>query len=865
MKKTLWLNIFKTIQSSYGRFLSMSALLFLGAFALVGLSVTGPNIEKTLQSVIHHEQMADLFVMNTMGLTQEDKATLEAFQKKHHAKLEMSYFQDVMLFEKKTTLRLFSLTQQISKPSLLSGSYPTTPTEIALSHHLQEQYNIGDTISLVISDNESNVKSLTVTGFVSSIEYISNQALGQTSVGNGTLNGLAYTTEDFFNLPVWTIARLQFQKTDSPFSDTYQSYVGQLKEDLLPLLDQQNKTRFNTLKNTLQTEIDRAATQVLTLSQQRDNLKAIPQAKQQYDTLQQTITDIQQKIDTAKKQYDTLEEPKHMIYTRATMLGSSGYDTLSATAKGIMSVSYVFPIVLYGVAILVAVTTMTRLVNEERLNAGILKALGYSNHDVMTKFIVYGALAGILGTMTGAISGLYGLPTIIGKTLLADTVLPEMQLSFDWPLLLMTLVITLSCSIVPALFVVSKELKTHASELLIAKLPTIKTRKILLERIPFIWEKLSFTQKVTARNMFRYKQRFIMTIFGVAGSVALLFSGLGILSSLNGIISRQYNTLLQYDVVLLKESHISDEQSKALSNALADSHIDRSLPIQMQSFDYTTGKKETLQLLVMATENDFHPLINMKMPGTQTSIPVTNEGAVINEKLANLLQLKIGDTLTLTYENTHINIPISNIMEMYAGHYVLLKKASYESIFKKAYVPNAYLIDYTKDTDNSEMSKQLLQMAGVKSVMQNQTTIDRIQQLVHSLTVVMGILVLVSVILSMVILYNLTTINVIERLRELSTIKVLGFYPYEVTLYIYRETTVLSLIGMVIGIGLGIPLHQLLINVTATNMMMFHPTVELWVYITPIILVSNIIAILGIHVHRYLKSVNMLDALKSVE
>ena len=574
-------------------------------------------------------------------------------------------------------------------------------------------------------------------------------------------------------------------------------------------------------------------------------------------------------LEKAKVDVSKLTKPKYSVYTRSTMLGSEGFFNMKTTAEGITSVGNLFPIVLYAVAALVTVTTMTRFVNEERINAGVLKALGYETKDVMKKFAVYGFAAGVSGTVLGILLGTYALPSALGATLMKDTVLPSIQLNFHPLIAVIAIVCSLICSVVPPLWIARRELHEQASALLLPKAP-VAGSKILLERIPFIWNRLSFTHKVTARNIFRYKQRMFMTIFGVAGSVALLFAGRGILGSLGGIADRQFKELITYDAIVSKESVLTDSEQTALQNYLTSSNVTAFSDVYSESVTREVpgvDDEQSITVLVGQEEN-LSPYLHLNDAKTKKAVTLPESGALISEKLAKLLNVQVGDIFTLpNKDGEDVTLTVGGIVEMYAGHFVIMTPEVYAKTYGEMPTDNAIFVQF-KDKDASSVQKaaaDLMALDGVKAVVQNTSMVSRINTIVGSLSRVMMILTAVSILLAVVILYNLTNINVAERIRELSTIKVLGFLNKEVTLYIYRETILLSVIGIVVGLLFGRVLHRVIIETVAPGFVMFNPAVGWFVYVLPCVIVIVILVALGYMVNHLLQRIDMLEALKSVD
>lgn len=587
------------------------------------------------------------------------------------------------------------------------------------------------------------------------------------------------------------------------------------------------------------------------------------------ETADKDIQKAESELEKAEVDVSKLTKPKYSVYTRSTMLGSEGFFNMKTTAEGITSVGNLFPIVLYAVAALVTVTTMTRFVNEERINAGVLKALGYETKDVMKKFAVYGFTAGVSGTVLGILLGTYALPSALGATLMKDTVLPSIQLNFHPLIAVIAIFCSLICSVVPPLWIARRELHEQASALLLPKAP-VAGSKIFLERIPFIWNRLSFTHKVTARNIFRYKQRMLMTIFGVAGSVALLFAGRGILGSLDGIADRQFKEIITYDAIVSKDAVLTASEEAALHNYLSSSSVTSYSDVYSETVTREVPGVDDEQSVTVLVGKDasLSPYLHLNDAKSKKAVTLPAEGVLISEKLAKLLNVKAGDTFTLpNKDGVDVTLTVGGIVEMYAGHFVIMTPEVYAKAYGVVPKDNAIFVQF-KDKDAASVQKaaaDLMALGGVKAVVQNTSMVSRIDTIVSSLSRVMMILTAVSILLAVVILYNLTNINVAERIRELSTIKVLGFLNKEVTMYIYRETILLSVIGMGVGILFGRVLHRVIIETVAPGFVMFNPAVGWFVYVLPCVIVIVILVALGYMVNHLLQRIDMLEALKSVD
>lgn len=360
-----------------------------------------------------------------------------------------------------------------------------------------------------------------------------------------------------------------------------------------------------------------------------------------------------------------------------------------------------------------------------------------------------------------------------------------------------------------------------------------------------------------------------MTIFGVAGSVALLFAGLGISSSINGIQTKQYGQIIQYDAVVAKKDFVTEKEQQKIDRLLKSDDITGYIPVHFENITKNIkgiDDEQTITMLVTHTDT-FSPYINLEHKNSEDALKITDEGIVVSQKLADLMKVKTGDTITLKVANQDRKFKIAQITKMYAGHFIFMSDDYYRKSVGEKVDDNSYFIalkDKSK-TNVEKVTAKFMASNGIKAVSQNTNVIIQVETMTNSLTKVMTVLTIMSLLLAIVILYNLTNINVAERIRELSTIKVLGFFNNEVTMYIYRETICLSIIGIIAGIFGGKILHKVILDKVAPAEIFFNPNIEVWVYILPIILVIVILYALGVIVNHKLKKVDMLEALKSVD
>ncbi len=599
----------------------------------------------------------------------------------------------------------------------------------------------------------------------------------------------------------------------------------------------------------------------------KDGLKEFDKKSKEAD---EKIKDGEAKIKDAKELIVSLEKPVYNVYTRREALGSSGYSIYTTIADIVDKLSKIFPVFLYFVAALVTLTTMTRFVDEERINSGTLKALGYQDNDVIKKFTIYGFIAGILGTIFGVTLGHTLFPLIVYNAYGKYFSIPKINLDFYLNLTVISLILSLISSVLPAYIVAKKQLDDKPNDLLLPK-PPAKGSNILLERITPIWNRMGFIQKVTARNIFRYKKRMFMTIFGVAGAATLLFAGFSVQRSIARIETTQFGEIINYDLIVAYNNIQSDNDKEKIKDLLESGQVNNYTGIQYEKVTKVAGNfndKQEIKLIVSDDSDRVNEFINLRERKSGKQINLTNDGAVISERLADITGIKVGDELIVQDQhNNDKKVKITEIAEMYAGHFMFMSDEYYEKAFGEKYEENAEIVSLTDDSlDNvNNVSALLMEIDGVEGVVSNTLIENQTNIVVTALNKIMLLIIVVASLLAIVILYNLTNINVQERIRELSTIKVLGFHDKEVTMYIYRETIFLTILGILAGYLLGDALFRYILKVVPPAEIMFNPTLTWISFAIPLGIIGIVTIFLGRYVFRKLKHVDMLEALKSVD
>lgn len=923
MKKIIWKDFWQSIRQTKGQFLSIMGLMLIGSFALVGLFVTGPNMRATGNHYAQKLSTPDLTIVSNYGLDKQDAQKIRKLRGLKNA--EFGYMTDTVLKNSHDSFRIFSKPQKVGLYQILKGHLPQKSDEIAITDYYRSKYKLGSTISFhekknILGTTFLKNKNFKIVGFIRSSQILSNVNLGQSSSGTGELKGYAVAMPQAFNQTVYTVANLTYQDLrglDS-YSKIYAKRLGQHKKVAQQVLKEETPQREKRIKK-MGLQLLKAKTQTLALahnklatakqqliaaqnelSSQESKLKQqasqatspqmqanLQQAQIKLNTqtqeLQKQSYALEQKTATAQRKINTSAQKianakmqikalvlNYSVYNRRELPGGEGTVVYTTVAQVVEDLAKVFPIFLYFVAALVTFTTMNRFIDEERINSGTLKALGYSNTVIISKFVFYGFLSGTIGTIIGVYLGHTLLPQIVYHAYYQSITLPAIEEHFYWQISLIALLLSWISSVLPAYLTAKNEFKEKPAALLLPKPPAAGS-KILLERCPLIWNKLSFTHKVTARNIFRYKKRMLMTIFGVCGAATLLFAGFAVKNSISNMNERQFSELIHYNLIVAEKAPVTAKQKKVIKTKLHATNIAAEMPIYYESMTKVAGKNgDTQEITLIAPKfsQQLKKYVQLNNRRSHQSLTLNNKGVIISERLANLLQIKEGDQITLTDKNNQQRtMKVAGISEMYMGHFIFMNQRQYEHIFTKKYTSNAYLVNLKdgQPANTRKIAAKFMNLAGVGNVVQNTAISQELDVVVQSLNMIMVVLIVVAGLLAIVILYNLTNINIAERIRELSTIKVLGFYNNEVTLYIYRETILLTIIGILIGYFIGDLLYRYILYVVPPANVMFNPALSASSFLWPLGVIGIVTLILGFIVNNKLKNLEMLEALKSVD
>jgi len=627
----------------------------------------------------------------------------------------------------------------------------------------------------------------------------------------------------------------------------------------------QAETKLNEFKN----QVNNAPVSLALAKEKR--AEAVSQLDSGLKTAQKAVSD-------AKNLLAKLDTLSWSVADRNDIPGYEGY---GQAVTNIEILSNIFPIFFFILSSMICLTTLTRLIDEDRTLIGTYKALGYTSLAIVSKYVIYSLSACILGTMLGIGIGVFVFPYAINEAYSIMYTLPDLSFVFPWGYSALSLLISVGCTALVTAVAINKELKMSPAILMRPKTPKAGKR-IILEKITFLWERLSFTAKVTARNLFRNKQRFAMTLLGIAGCTALLIASLGMYNSIGAILTKQYekDPISKYDFqVIFTSTQTTATHSYEFTKAQSDARVGSLMLTAMKSMTASSDrshKKLDVYILVPETPAQLNQYIDLRSRKGNEQYELTDSGAVITEKLAKDTKTGIGDFITFTDgDGNRYQVQVSAIAENYTFHYIYMTSAVYTAATGKT-PEYQYAVGNLSDTfDNSDsetlsnakglLTTDLINTDGITAVAFTSDTTESISQITDALSIVIILFFVSALILAFIVLYNLSNINIIERTREIATLKVLGFVDTEVSSYIYRENIFVSLFGMLFGVITGIVLHYMLISFTAIDTVMYGQTIPWYSFVTALAITSLIIVVVNLILHNKLKKVDMVLSLKSVE
>ena len=596
-----------------------------------------------------------------------------------------------------------------------------------------------------------------------------------------------------------------------------------------------------------------------------DGKKKLEDARKEYE---EKIEEAEQELLDAKEELKKIKRPEWYVLDREQ---NTGYASYVQDTERVANLAQVFPVVFFLVAALMSLNSMSRMVEEERVQIGTLKALGYNKMQISRKYLIYASLATLIGGGIGLIIGFSFLPKVIADIYAMVYDVPEVILEFNMGYATAGIAAAILCTVGSTIYTCARILRHNPATLMRPKAPK-PGKRVLLEKIPFIWKHLNFTAKVTARNIFRYKKRFMMTIIGVCGCTSLIIAGFGLRDAIANMIPKQYGEIDKYDIsISLPEEKSEEELQKLEEKLLENENITETLGANIQSVKIIKNdNNQNIQLIIPEDVNKLDGFIALKdRKNDDTKYVLDNTGTIITEKLAKLLDIDVGDTITIeNADGDRSEVTVAHITENYIMHYLYMSPELYNTVFDTKIKSNAILTKTNQMTEEQENSlgEELLQdgdnISGVSFI---SSTSDIFKEVMENMDMVVWILIIAAGLLALVVLYNLLNANISERIRELATIKVLGFYDREVYSYIGRETIILTILGIVVGLVGGYFLTMYILKTCEIDMLMFDPEIKIMSYVLGVLITIFFAIIVNIVTYFSLKKIDMIESLKSVE
>lgn len=626
------------------------------------------------------------------------------------------------------------------------------------------------------------------------------------------------------------------------------------------------KQNYETNKKKANQELTKAQKQLNTAEKEIQTNEAKLQTEQK--KADKKIKEAQEELEDAKIKLADIEKPEWYILDRNQNVG---YVSYLQDADRIDNIAKVFPVVFFVVAALISLTSMTRMVEEQRVQIGTLKGLGYSKRQIASKYLIYATLATVLGSLIGVSIGFYMIPKIICNMYGMMYNIGEPVLQFDVGLTIAGLLAASVCTVGATAYSCIKALLAMPATLMRPKAPKIGKR-VILEKIPFIWKHLNFTQKVTIRNIFRYKKRFLMTIIGVAGCTALIVAGFGLRDAVGSMIPSQYGEIFKHQIeITLKDNLKQEDSQKAYKRITENQEIDSTIRLNRQSVEIVKNdNNQSIQLVVPEkVENlqEFIVLRNRKQK--EQTYTLDEQGIILTEKLAKLLDIHEGDEIIIKdTDKVEVKTKVAGITENYLHHYIYMSPKLYEQLYQEGAKLNTIFANTKELTEEQEniLGKTILKdKDSISSVEFNSVATSIFSEVMDNLALVVWVLIIAAGLLALVVLYNLSNTNISERVRELATIKVLGFYDPEVYEYVGKEMLLLTIIGILVGLLGGNFLTTFIIKTCELDAFMFNPQIEIVSYLYGIVITMLFATIVNIITYFALKKIDMIESLKSVE
>lgn len=875
-------NIAKEFKTSFGRFIAIMAIVALGVGFLIGIMQATPDMKDTMSDYYIDNNAYDVSVKGVYGLSEEDVQAVAALDEVEAAEGVIST--DVVLDQSGSEMvgriiGLDSLQGGLNRLTELEGSWParapeTDPAEgeervievvAARGSRLLDEIEIGDEFTLQTSDatygDVYKATKIRVVGIVSSPDYYYVDGREISAVGTGVVGGVFFTyADDMYDLSAFQLFSFLSNESIVHLIDPdAQPYVAAYTDCYVKIKGAEEYQRFNEgYKNYVLDEMQALETLAEERSQPLNDLLAT--AKEKFGSLLESYN---------------LAEAQWLVLDRAST--NVSYASFDMNVEKVQDIAGVFPIFFIVVAALVALTSMTRMVEEDRMQIGTFKALGYGKGRIISKYLIYCCLASLIGCVVGALIGFSLLPSIFWQAYGTNYYLPALKLGFSPWFVLIVLVVALAGTAIVTWAACYRSLKERPSVLMQPKAPKAGKR-IFLEHIGFIWKPLKFKWKATLRNIFRYKKNMLLTIISVMGCTALILTGFGLNDSVVAVSDKQFSEIMLYDATVEYSGDLSETENQALLDFLGGSDNHLTLYSESGSLVFDGGT-ENVELYLVEDADAFNSFISLHRRADSAIIDIsTCTGAILPENVANVYDISEGDTIRYRSGGVTKEITVCAIAENYTGAYLYMTPETYRSLFgddanisaNTIFVKTDIAEDATEDTTRAIFAGNTkedgsLDAVSVTSVEYMYTSLDTFEGLESTMGLIIAVLVVSAGALAAIVLYNLTNINIDERRREIATLRVLGYRKAEVAGYIYRESAILTIVGSLLGLGLGFLLHWFIVGRVDSVTMMLGRAIAGWSYLWAFLLTVAFAAIVYAFMLIKLNKINMAESLKSNE
>lgn len=867
-KKSILKDALREISLNKKKFISLLLIIVIGTGFYVGLKSTPKDMKETAKAYYKETNLFDLKVVSSSGFSKNDYYSLKQVDGVKGVFLSKTLDVITTINNSDYVIKLNSINEDrdlksddyINHLTLLKGRYPKTINEGLVEEKFLTDNNLSldDLVTLKPEDeNGLRAKKIKIVGVVRS-SYYSSKDRGTSNLKNGKVDYFMYLSEGDFASDLYTEGYVTIKGANKydTYSKKYDSFINKYKslvnEEILKSAKETHKRNVSVLESDI--------------NELKDNLNRLNSTDLPSDELNTSIKEVSSEL---KAKEDELSKIKDVLAYSIKRSEVAGFYEYKLETERIENIAKVFPLMFFLVAALVSLTTMTRMVDEERIGMGTLRAIGYSKSSVIFKYVLYALLASILGSIIGTILFYKLIPMLVGYCYNIFYDMPSINATMQINYALFSLVFSILSTVLATILVFLKDTSKTPAELMRPEAPK-KGKRIFLEKIDKIWNSLSFLNKITLRNIFRYKKRLFMTVIGICGSTALILASFGIKDSVMKVADNQYNKIDKYDMIISINNNASNNDKKVLEEKILDENEIKKITYVYKSnvLLKNNKKSENSNIIVPENKEKINDYITLRQRKTKKDIKMDDDGIIISEKLAKLLKLKKNSYVKLTLPNNKkVNVKVSNITENYIEHYVYISP----KLYKKLSGENANystILAITKNLSNKKekaLESNISDINNVTSTLLSSDTKNNYKDMMNTLNYVILILIVCAATLAFVVLYNLASVNISERRRELATIKVLGFYDEEVTKYIYKEMFILTIIGSLIGLILGSFLTLYVIKICETNLFMFTFNINFISYLLSFIITLLFLFIVNLFMHFELKKLDMVEALKSYE